>query len=378
MRRRADRLRILYAIADELNSTVDVSRALERMLAIVTKALRLRTGWIWLLDPDSHRFYLAASHDLPPYLREPVRMSGSWCECTQAFRDGRLAARNVDMIECSRLAPAVAENLTRLTGGLRYHASIPLYFRDRSLGIMNLTGPRWRRLTASELRLLASIALQAGATVERARLAREGARLARTEERTRLAREIHDTLAQRLTAIALQLEGGLRRLERGDARADFARALDLAREGVTEARGSMLALRGAAPAGDPLPQALETLARSFTSSTGIRAHVEAAALELPAPVERELLAIARESLTNVRKHARATAVTIELARHGSRVELSIRDDGTGYVRARAGRGQGIVGMRERARLGGGSLKITGARGRGTTVRAAIPLKKKRS
>ncbi|HZW76215.1 MAG TPA: histidine kinase [Caldimonas sp.] len=193
-----------------------------------------------------------------------------------------------------------------------------------------------------------------------------------------MAREIHDTLAQRLTAIALQLEGGLRRLERGDARTDFARALDMAREGVVEARGSMLALRGAAPAGDPLPQALETLARSFTSSTGIRAHVEAAALELPAPVERELLAIARESLTNVRKHARATAVTIELARHGSNVELSIRDDGAGYVRAQVGRGQGIVGMRERARLAGGSLRITGARGRGTAVRAAIPLKKKSS
>ncbi|MBV8172215.1 MAG: GAF domain-containing sensor histidine kinase [Candidatus Eremiobacteraeota bacterium] len=376
MRRRADRLRILYAIADELNGTSDTARALERMLTIVTKALRLRSGWIWLLDPDSERFYLAASHDLPPYLREPVRMSGSWCECTQSFRDGRLAARNVDVIECSRLAPAVADKLTKLTGGLRYHASVPLYFRDRPLGIMNLTGPRWRRLSASELRLLGSIAVQAGAAVERTRLAREGARLARTQERTRLAREIHDTLAQRLTAIALQLEGGLKRMERDGAGAqlEFARALDIAREGVDEARGSMLALRGAPPAGDPLPQALESLARRFTSSTGIRARVQAASIAMPAAVESELLAIARESLTNVRKHARATEVSIDLARRGARVELSIRDDGAGYARSRAGRGQGIVGMRERARLAGGALTIAGARGRGTRVTASIPLR----
>ncbi|MBV8280809.1 MAG: GAF domain-containing protein, partial [Candidatus Eremiobacteraeota bacterium] len=283
------------------------------MLSIVTKALRLRTGWIWLVDPHTRSFSVAASHNLPPYLREPVRMSGgSWCQCTQAFRDGQLAARNVDVIECSRLAPAVAYKLTRLTGGLRYHASVPLYFRDRPLGIMNLTGPRWRKLTGPELRLLASIALQAGATVERMRLTAEGARLARVEERTKLAREIHDTLAQRLTAIALQLESGLKHLERADGRAqaDIARALDMAREGVDEARRSMQSLRGAAPVGDPLPQALEALARAFTSRTGIQAHVDAAQIELPLSVESELLAIAREALNNVDKHARATAVTL--------------------------------------------------------------------
>ncbi|HLN47505.1 MAG TPA: GAF domain-containing sensor histidine kinase [Magnetospirillaceae bacterium] len=379
MQARAKELRILYAIADELNGATDAGRALERVLAIVTQALGLRAGWIWLVDPTTQRFYLAASHDLPPYLREPVRMSGSWCQCTQAFRDGALSAKNVDVIECSRLAPAVASKSTALTGGLRYHASVPLYFRDKPLGIMNLTAPKFRKLSSGELRLLATIALQASATVERARLAAEGARLARVEERTRLAREIHDTLAQRLTAIALQLEGALKHLDGSSERArlELARALDMAREGLTEAQGSMRSLRGAPPIGNPLPQALAALARAFTSRTGIQVQVDAAPLELSANVETELLAIAKEALTNVGKHARATAVAIRLSPRGRRVELTIHDDGVGYRRSRTARGQGIIGMGERSQLVGGTLRVKRARSGGTTVTVALPMAESR-
>lgn len=372
---RAKELRILYAIADELNGATDMPRALERMLAMVTGLLRLRTGWIWLIDSESKRFYNAASHNLPPYLREPVRMTGGWCQCTQDFRDGKLSPHNIDVIECSRLAPAVQRKQNSQTGGLRYHASVPLYFRGRPLGIMNLTGPRWRRLSQAELRLLSTIALQAGAMIERARLADEGARLARIEERTRLAREIHDTLAQRFTAIALQLEGTLKHLRSADkARRELERALDLAREGVGEARGSMLALRGSPPAGKPLPQALETLARAFTSRTGVHVGVHAAASDLPPTVEMEMLAIANEALTNIGKHARATLVELRLVRRGGRATLTVRDNGKGY-RKDAGAGHGIMGMRERARLIGGSLKIAGGRRSGTVVSVTVPLPK---
>jgi two-component system NarL family sensor kinase len=374
MRPGAKELRILYAIADELNSTADVQRALERMLKIITGLLGLRTGWIWLLDPETNRFYNAASHNLPPYLREPVRMTGNWCQCTQLFREGKLSPQNVDVIECSRLAPAVQRKLTALTGGLRYHASVPLYFRGKPLGIMNLTGPKWRRLSKGELRLLATIALQAGATIERARLADEGARLARIEERTSLAREIHDTLAQRLTAIALQLEGALKHLDGSSdrARVELGRALDIAREGIGDARDAVLTLRGTPPTGKPLRQALETLARSFTSRTGIRVHVDARAVDLPARIETELFGIAQEALTNAGKHARATAVDIRLTRRGPKASLAIKDNGIGYRRTEHSGGHGIIGMQERAQLVGGALKIAGSRGRGTTVSVTVP------
>ncbi len=374
MHPRTKELRILYAIADELNGASDVGRALARMLEIVTGLLGLRAGWIWLVDPETKRFYNAASYNLPPYLREPVRMAGTWCQCTQDFRDGKLSPHNVDVIECSRLAAAVGRDLAAQTGGLKYHASVPLHFRGKQLGIMNLTGPKWRRLSSGELRLLETIALQAGATIERARLADEGARLARIEERTRLAREIHDTLAQRLTAIALQLEGALKHLDSSDdrARSDLQRTLDIAREGIGEARGSMLALRGTPPAGKPLPQALKALARGFTSRTGIPAIVKASPLDVPAQIEAELLAITREALNNVGKHARSTQVAITLTHRNRRVALTIRDNGVGYSADDANSGQGIIGMRERAQLIGGTVRIEGGRRRGTTVSVVVP------
>src|SRR5207249_2164337 len=117
--------------------------------------------------------------------------------CLSAFRSGELTAGNIDVMECSRLRAAVAATDRARTRGLRYHASIPLYFGDRPLGIMNVAAPAWRKLTARELDLLSTIASQVGVAIERARLAGESVRVARAEERTRLARDIHDTLAQR-------------------------------------------------------------------------------------------------------------------------------------------------------------------------------------
>src|SRR6202011_1224626 len=112
------------------------------------------------------------------------------------------------------------------------------------VGIMNVTGPSWRELTADELRLLSTIAHQVGIAVERARLATESTRLARAEERARRAREIHDTLAQGLTAIILQMEGALPHLgsDPDRARERLQRALETARESLEEARRSVLDL----------------------------------------------------------------------------------------------------------------------------------------
>ena len=128
--RRADDLRVLNAIAEALNSSPDVQQALERTLRMVARLLGLRTGWVWLLDPDSGAFYNAAVQNLPPYLRKPVRMTGYSCRCIEEFRAGELTPKNVDVIECTRLRPAVRKKATHLTQGLRYHASIPLYFHQ--------------------------------------------------------------------------------------------------------------------------------------------------------------------------------------------------------------------------------------------------------
>ena len=372
----ARELEILYAIAEALNSSVDVRQALEHTLGQVAELLGLETGWVWLVDPETHQFYLAASRNLPPFLQEPVRMSGRWCLCNDLFRQGEFAPTNVPMVECSRLAEAFEAHVPEAALGLRCHASVPLSFQDRRLGIMNLAGPEWRHLTADELRLLSTIAYQVGIAVERARLADESARLARAEERSRLAREIHDTLAQGLTAIGLDLDGALRHLTSDPerARTRLERALATARDSLEEARRSVLDLRSTPLAGRPLAEALGALGRGFTTRSGVPVRVRASGdAALPLRAESELYRIAQEALTNVQRHARASLVEITLRTTSREVMLAIRDDGIGFDYPGRGEGRhGILGMRERAKLLGGQLRVVSRPGRGTTIVARMP------
>jgi two-component system NarL family sensor kinase len=376
---RTRELTILNAIAEALNSSVDVQQALERALALVAELLGLRTGWVWLLDPETQQFYVAAARNLPPYLQEPIRLSGRWCVCTDLFRRGKLTPTNVGVLECSRLREAIESRTPEAILGLRYHASIPLYFQERGLGIINIAGPAWRRLTVAELRLLATIAYQVGIAVERGRLASDSARLARAEERARLAREIHDTLAQGLTAIGLDLEGALRHLEDSpeQARARLERALTTTRASLEEARRSVLDLRSMPLAGRPLVDALAALARSFTSETGVRVVEHATTgLDLPLRIEAELYRIAQEALANVRRHAQATEVKIALRVSPNEVVLTIHDNGVGFAPGDvAEESHGLVGMRERAKLLGGRLRVDSHPGKGTKISTRVPLRR---
>jgi two-component system, NarL family, sensor kinase len=220
------------------------------------------------------------------------------------------------------------------------------------------------------------IAHQVGLAIERARIAGERAALARAEERARIAREIHDTLAQDLTAIALHLEGALPHLERDPTRARerLQRALSLTRTGLEEARRAVFDLRTAPPGGKPLAEALAALGRAFTSESGIRVHVRATVdAPIPLRVESELYQIVKESLANIRKHAGAREVTVKLAADAAAIRLSIRDDGRGFDTKQHREGcHGLIGMRERAQRCGGRMRVVSQSGKGTTVSVSVP------
>jgi two-component system NarL family sensor kinase len=192
-----------------------------------------------------------------------------------------------------------------------------------------------------------------------------------------MAREIHDTLAQGLTAIALHLEGALPYLERDPERARerLERALAATRASLEEARRSVLNLRTGLPAGQPLAATLGTLGRAFTAETGVRVYVRTTPVRpLPLGVEVELFRIAQEALANVRAHARAHEVTITLRVAERAVSLSIHDDGQGFDPHAVSEGHhGIVGMRERAALVGGRLQVQSRPRGGTTLKVTVPL-----
>jgi two-component system NarL family sensor kinase len=369
-------LAVLKEVAEALNRAPTVERAAADALACMADLLGVETGWVWLRDPDSDRFYSAAVQQLPPYLQEPIRMTGRSCWCLELFRSGRLTARNIDVVECSRLAPAVASREAESTGGLRCHASVPLYAGERPLGVMNLAMRGWRRLTRQELDLLTTIADQVGVAVERARLAEQSVEHARHDERSRIARDVHDTLAQDFTAIGLHLEAGLSRLgPRHDARPALTMALDAARQGLEEARRSIASIRTSPLENRSLAEGLTALARQFTAETGVRVQVDIANTgPLPGETESELFRIAGEALTNVRKHAKAREVSLRLTVVGRRLRLTVADGGAGFrTRGARLRGFGLSGIEGRARSVGGRATIRSAPGRGTTVTVSVPL-----
>ena len=338
--------------------------------------LGVATGWVWLRDAATGRFYSAAVQSLPPYLQEPVRMTGRSCWCLELFRNGQLTARNIDVVECSRLAPAVNARRAAETQGLRCHASIPLYAGERPLGVMNLAMRNWRRLTRSELDLLTTVADQLAVAIERARLGEQSIEHARADERARIARDVHDTLAQGFTAVALHIESGLSQLEPGDeASAPLRRALEVAREGLDEARRSISNLRASATDDRPLAEALAALARQFTADTGVLVRMDLTDVGPLSPeIESELFRIAGEALTNVRKHAAAPEASLRLDRTRGRVRLAVTDRGAGFrIRGARQRGFGLLGIEDRARRAGGRAIIRSAPGRGTTVTVTVPV-----
>ncbi|MFF4986253.1 sensor histidine kinase [Streptosporangium saharense] len=193
------------------------------------------------------------------------------------------------------------------------------------------------------------------------------------DERQRMAREIHDTLAQGLTGIITQLRAAQRVEDVEDSDTHVALALDLARDSLTEARRSVAALQPHQLDDAHLPEAMTTLARGWARSTGVDLRVEVTGDRVPLSpaIEVTLFRVAQEALTNVAKHAGATRAGLTLSYTGPVVLLDIRDDGTGILDP-GGRGFGLSSMRQRLRGVGGSLEIESTPGEGTAISATVP------
>ncbi|MFC5821277.1 sensor histidine kinase [Nonomuraea harbinensis] len=190
------------------------------------------------------------------------------------------------------------------------------------------------------------------------------------DERQRMAREIHDTLAQGLTGIITQLRAAQRVKDSGT---HLELALDLAQDSLTEARRSVAALQPRQLEEAHLPEAMTTLARNWTQTTGVDLHIEVTGDRVPLSpaIEVTLFRVAQEALANVAKHAGATRAGLTLSYTGPVVLLDIRDDGTG-IHDPGSRGFGLSSMRQRLRGVGGSLEIESTPGEGTAVSATVP------
>jgi signal transduction histidine kinase/CHASE3 domain sensor protein len=258
---------------------------------------------------------------------------------------------------------------------------VPMTIGDRLVGVMIVATPS-RLLTDEDENMLGAIANQAAVAIENARLYQQTRELGVIEERNRLAREIHDTIAQGLTGIVLQLEatGTLLDMKPERARQRLTKATELARSTLSEARRSVWNLRPKPLEEQSLFEAIQgEAARLREDGVEVRCLAEGDPLR-PAPeIENGVYRIAQEALQNIRKHAGATLVEVTLATAGDGLTLTIRDNGRGFdperlaERRTDGGGFGMLGMRERARLVGGHLEVQSTAGAGTVLVVTAPL-----
>jgi len=210
---------------------------------------------------------------------------------------------------------------------------------------------------------------------EASRVAEEQQRSAIVAERTRFARDMHDTLAQGFTGIMMQLNAAEQRLpeDSGQARIHIDKARQLANDSLEEARRSVSALRSATLSNGTLLDAIAQIGHTLTSDSSVQLEttLEGQPYSLSEACEANLLRIAQEAMTNAVRHAGAPNIRVQLAYRTGSVVLEVGDSGRGMSGGESS-GFGVDGMRQRAREIGGEIRILSDPGRGTRILVTVP------
>lgn len=371
---RASRAEALYEIGRALAGTRDLPQVLGLIAEQAARLLHFDSAMVLLIQPDDATFSVMSSYHQPA--AQVLALIEGDPLPHQALEERRPTTRHLALTDEGMLSAALA---------------LPMFFGADAVGVLVLIeeGSSAAR-TADDLALAEGFADHAAVAIVNAQLLAQSREAATLEERTRLARDIHDTLAQGLTGVVVQLGAAQRALDAppematGRSLAALKVSLDLAqrmaRESLAEARRSVWNLRSPALERGDLGDALRRLvANPLQPETQMRFAQCGEPWSLPPSVEVALLRVCQEALVNVAKHAHATAVEVWLDYLPDAVQLRIYDNGVGFDEAALPDsttpigpwgGFGLLGMRERITALGGTLTLTS--NAGAQVVATIP------
>lgn len=256
----------------------------------------------------------------------------------------------------------------------------PLKLANEPWGFLGLAFRYIPTLSEEYLELMQTLVHQLTLALQLARIAQDNQQTAIVEERNRLARDIHDTLAQSFTSILVRLQTANLSLADNplEAQHHLKLASTLARNGLLEARRSVYELRPLPLENGDLVSALTEYLHTMTDRTPIcsRFHQQGALDIIPAYIEVELFRIAQEAITNACKHAHATTLAVELTYFDDRLRLSVQDNGRGFLlpNPQDPRGFGLLSMQERTHRIGGRLTIHTYLGEGTQILVDVELR----
>jgi PAS domain S-box-containing protein len=374
---------------EALTYTLDVlatapapDRFLGQMLSTIGRLLGAQSVILWLLNEATESLVLraaaqgsnfAAADPEHPFVKNPLLWKEDKVLQETVFTGAPVICEDIE--NDPRVTTAIREYFK--SKGTKKYLTIPTLVGGHVKGFIGIRHGDRPPYRPEEIELAQALAHQAMLAIQLNEFAEQSRQSAILEERNRMARDIHDTLAQGFTGVIVQLEAvedaiGCNR--RKEANEHLRRASELARQSLNEARRSVHALRPQALQQDNFWEALKGIVKNTTAGTMLHTRFELRGRlrELPPIWQENLLHIGQEALTNTLKYARPRNFETRLTFNTKQLRLELRDDGHGFRLKDRHDGQGLAGMRERVEQMGGDLKVTSARGKGTKVVVTLP------
>ena len=374
---------------DALTYSLDVlatapapDKFLGQMLSTIGRLLGAQSVILWLLDESNDLLVLRAWAEGANFAKaDPehpfIKNLSSWKEdpgLRELFFSGApVACEDIDR------DPDISKELREYlkSGGTKKFLRIPTLVGGQVKGFIGVRHGDRPPYRSEEIELAQALAHQAMLAIQLNESAEQSRKAAILEERNRMARDIHDTLAQGFTGVIVQLEAAedaIACCRRNEANEHLQRAGELARRSLSEARRSVHALRPQALQGGNFWEALKGIIKNTTAGTALHTtfNLRGKMRHLPLAWQENLLHIGQEALTNALRYAHPRNFETKLTFNAKELRLELRDDGDGFRVKDRHAGFGLAGMRERVEQMGGTLKISSAHGKGTDVLVTLP------
>lgn len=369
---------VLNTVATAASQPMKLEVVLRLALDGVIEAVGVDGGVACVLDEKNKELLHVAYNGIPDALLGPlqkVKLDQDVIASTVVRTGEPVVIKDIS------LDPRIVE--AQKAAGFCSAISVPLKSEGVVKGVMALVSRTRFTFEPSKIQFLVTVGGQMAMAIERNQLQQQIVSTAVLEERERIAREMHDGLAQVLGYINAKTSAISRLLKDGgieEARVEIAGLREASREVYGDVRESIFGLRLASTRGGTLMGNLTEYAEHFADMSGITVEVDGLddSIALDKAVEIQVMRIVQEALTNVRKHAHAKRVDLSATMEAGRLRLTLKDDGIGFDQERVAGNKtnhfGIQTMRERAADSGGEFKMESRPGSGTKVSVSVPLR----
>jgi signal transduction histidine kinase len=369
-KRRSEQLRAINEVGQHITSLMNLNDLLPFVVQSFQKTFGYYRVSISLLDPESGEL-------IPSAFAGPAETSGR--VNLKGMGEG------IAKIVMETAQPLVLNKTTRFPGlptsediaDKKSEMAVPICLSNNMMGVLDIKSEKEDTFNDLDIFTASTLADFVAIAIENARLYQNVRDIATLEERNRLAREIHDTLAQGFVGVVRQLEVAERMINVDTAALikHLNQAKMLARSSLNEARRSVLSLKPSVIEHISLPDAIQKEATRFSeiNTIPVQVNINGQPAELTANVEESILRIFKEAVANIGKHADATNVDVFLSYDRRSIKLKVQDNGAGFnIRTKKRGTFGIIDMKERVSNLNGKMKIESSPGNGTTVTVSIP------